>query len=265
MTYLDVIAQYDPMGAMWTIAKTSLSRPELASIFWTPTIFQLWTSDLHYALTPYMTTGQADVIDILASSMSKYGMAYTAPLMKFTPALNVVTPRPVALGLYPVAPTLLLVGCLYLYSLAALFIFFLSCTSNRRVIFVPRELTRKKERDKERSALDVAQSWLTDPLPVVGSIFPGEDGRHIGRSAESDSLRQVYDSKWGLGKVGIGLYKGSKGEMVFGVMRQTHTRARRYGRVFPFVGEGGVLQEKVPIHGSTAILPSLAVMGKPPL
>ncbi|KIO24948.1 hypothetical protein M407DRAFT_25697 [Tulasnella calospora MUT 4182] len=135
MTYLDVIAQYDPIGVKWTIAQTRLSRPELASIFWTPMIFQLWSDDLGYALAPYIRTGQTDTIDTLASWMSKFGIAHIAPLLKFTAASDVTTPQPIALGLYPVAPTLLLVGCLYIYSITALVIFFLSCTSNNRIIF----------------------------------------------------------------------------------------------------------------------------------
>ncbi|KAG9041829.1 hypothetical protein FS837_011693 [Tulasnella sp. UAMH 9824] len=262
LTYLDVTAQYDSLGAEWSILESTLSRPELASVLWTPMMFQLASDDLHNTLRPYVTNRGAQAIDILQSSMAKYGIGYAAPLMKFIAASNVTAPQLVALGLYPTAPTLLLVGCLYIYSLLALVIFFLSCTSNNRMIFVPRELTKKKENDVETSALDVAQSWLTDPLPLVGSIFPGGDGQHAARSAESDPLRQVYDSDWELGKVGIGLYKGSKGQMIFGLMRQSHSRSRRYGRYFPAVDEDSALQERVPIHGSTLVVPSLAVMGK---
>lgn len=148
MSYPDVIAQYDPIGVKWTITGTSLSQPELVSIFWTPMIFQLWNGAIRWSLTPYMWTGE-DVISNLASSMSKYGIACTAPLMKFTPASDVTTPQPIAVGLYPVVPTLLLVGCLYIYPLTALVMFFFSCTSNKRLIFVPRELAEKKERHKK--------------------------------------------------------------------------------------------------------------------
>lgn len=262
LTYLDVTAQYDPLAAEWSILESTLSRPELASVLWTPMIFQLATDDLHNTLRPYVTSRGGQAMDVLESSMAKYGIGYTAPLMKFTAASNVTAPQPVALGLYPTTPTLLLVGCLYIYSLVALVIFFLSCTSNNRMIFVPRELTKKKEKDVETSALDVAQSWLTDPLPLIGSIFPGGDGQHAARSAESDPLRQVYDSDWELGKVGIGLYRGSKGQMIFGLMRQSHSRSRRYGRIFPVYDEDSALQEKVPVRGSTVIVPSLAVMGR---
>ncbi|KAG8944811.1 hypothetical protein FRC04_001549 [Tulasnella sp. 424] len=262
LSYLDVTAQYDPIEAKWSILEKSLSSPELASVFWTPMIFQLGTDDLKHTLQPYIMNKGVQTVDMLNSLMAKYGIAYAAPLMQFTAASNVTTPQLVAVGLYPAAPTLLLVGCLYLYSLIALVIFFLACTANNRTIFVPRQITRKKERDEERSALDVAQTWLTDPLPFVGSIFPGGDGQHVARSVESDPLLQVYDSDWELGKVGIGLYKGSKGEMIFGLMRQSHSRSKRYGRVFSTVDEDGALQEKVPVHGSTVIGPSLAVIGK---
>ncbi|KAG8967377.1 hypothetical protein FRC05_002087 [Tulasnella sp. 425] len=262
LTYLDVVAQYDSIEAEWRILGVNLSSPELTSVFWTPMIFQMGTDDLLHAMKPYVLNRGAQVMDILASSMAKYSMAYAAPLAKFTAASQITTSELVSLGLYPTAPTLLLVGCLYIYSLVALIIFLVACTSNNRTIFVPRHLTRKKEQDEETSALDVAQAWLTDPLPFIGSIFPGSDGRQVARSVESDPLLQVYDSDWDLGKVGIGLYKGSQGEMVFGLMRQNPFRSRRYGRVFPLVDEDNALQEKVPVHGSAFVVSSLAAIGR---
>ncbi|KAG8944809.1 hypothetical protein FRC04_001547 [Tulasnella sp. 424] len=262
LEYLDVVASYDAVEAEWSILETNLTSSELASVFWSPVLFQMITSNLLHALRPYMTNRGSQAMEVLEMTLANSNMGYITPLVTSVSASNVTTPQLVALGLYPAAPTILLIGCLYLYSLVALFIFFLACTSNNKVIFVPRELTKKGEKDEERSALDVAQTWLTDPLPFIGSLFPGGDGRHVARSAESDPLLQVYDSDWELGKVGMGLYTGSKGEMIYGLMRQSHSRSRRYGRLFPVVDEESALQEKVPIHGSTVIIPSLAVMGK---
>ncbi|KIO33545.1 hypothetical protein M407DRAFT_17499 [Tulasnella calospora MUT 4182] len=262
MTFLDVLARYDSIEAEWSILETSLSQPELASVFWTPTIFQMATDDLAHALMPYVLNRGAVALDVLESSMAKYSMAYAAPLTKFAAASNITTTELLTLGLYPITPTLLLVGCLYIYSIVALVIFFLSCISNNRMISVPRHLTRGGEKDEERSALDVAQTWLTDPLPLMGSLFPGGDGRHAARSVESDPLRQVYDSDWELGKVGIGLYRGNNGEMIFGLVRQNPSRSRRYGRFFPLLDVESALQEKAPIHGSKVIVPSLAVIRK---
>lgn len=262
LTYLDVVAHYDSLGAEWKILDTSLSSSELTSVFWSPPLFGLGLDQLLHSLRPYMTNRGAQVIDILEMTVAKINMGWVSTLITYIPASNVTTTRLVALGLYPTAPTLLLVGCLYIYSLVALVIFFFACTSNNRVIFVPRHLTKDGKKDEERSALDVAQTWLTDPLPFIASLFPGGDGQHVARSVESDPLRQVYDSDWELGKVGIGLYKESKGEAIFGLVRQTHSRSRRHGRVFPIGDEEIALQEKFPIHGGAAIVPSLAVMGK---
>ncbi|KAG8991013.1 hypothetical protein FRB90_001495 [Tulasnella sp. 427] len=242
MTYLDVVAQYDSANAKWSIVETALSSPDLASILWTPLIFQFATDDLHNTLRTYVRSKGAATIDMLASSMAKYNMAYASSLMKFTPASNVTTPQPVPLGTYPAVATLLLVGCLYVYSLIALLLFCFACTSNTQIIFVPRELTGTKEHDKETSALEVAQSWLTDPLPFLGSLFPGKDGRNAARSAKSDPLRQVYDSDWELGKVGIGLYRGNKGEKVFGLVRQTSSQSKRHGRFFHALHGDGEMQ-----------------------
>ncbi|KAG9043138.1 hypothetical protein FS837_009965, partial [Tulasnella sp. UAMH 9824] len=262
MAYLDVIAQYDPIGTEWVIKETSLSQSELASILWTPMIFQLWTDDLRYALMPYITIQPSQAIDTLESLMAKYGMAYAAPLTKFTPASNFTTPQPIALGVYPTAPTLLLVGCLYIYSLAALVIFNLSCTSNNRIVFVPRRLTSKKKKDKEKPVLKLVQSWLTDPLPFIGSTFPGGDGQDTARSVKSDHLQRVYDDLLGSAKVGIGLLEGGNGDMIFGLVRQSRTQKRRHGCAFPYVHEDIIPQEKALIPRSNVIDPSPVVMRK---
>ncbi|KAG8969101.1 hypothetical protein FRC05_001254 [Tulasnella sp. 425] len=262
MAYLDVVAQYDPIEAEWSIVATDLSSPELASVFWTPMIFQLGTDDLLHDLKTYVMNRGSQTIDTLESSMAKYGMAYVVPMTTFIAASNVTSPQLVTLGLYPTAPTLILITCLYIYSLASLVIFFVACTGNNRTIFVPRQLTRKMESDKETSALEVAQTWLTDPLPFIGTTFPGWDGRQAARSAESDPLRQVYDSDWELGNVKIGLCRGSNGEMIFGLKHQSHSRSRRYGRVFQVVDEESAFQDKVPIHGNVLVIPSLAAVGK---
>ncbi|KIO16157.1 hypothetical protein M407DRAFT_34208 [Tulasnella calospora MUT 4182] len=214
-------------------------------------MFQLGTDYLLGALRPYIANRGAETIEILESLLAKQGMAFAAPMMTFTAASNVTTTQIVTLGLYPAAPILILVSFLYIYSLAALVIFIVACTSNDRRIFVPRHLTKGGERDEERSALDVAQAWLTDPLPFIGATFPGGDGRQVARSVESDPLQQVCDSSWEEGKVGIGLYKGSKGEMVFGLMSQSDPRSRRYGRWFPVADEEGALEEKV--RGTVAV------------
>ncbi|KAG9049197.1 hypothetical protein FS837_010919 [Tulasnella sp. UAMH 9824] len=258
LTYLDVVAEYKPRDAEWRILETRLSSPELASVFWTPMLFQIGTVYLLNALRPYIANRGAQTIDILESLLAKQGIGFAAPMMTFTAASNVTTTQLVTLGLYPIAPVLLLVSCLYIYALAALAIFFVACTSNDRRILVPRHLTKGGEQDEDRSALDVAQAWLTDPLPFIGAMFPGGDGRQVARSVESDPLHQVYDSTWESGKVGIGLYKGSKGELVFGLMGQRDPRSRRYGRLFQVEDEERALQEKV---GSSVVIPFPALMG----
>ncbi|KAG8991014.1 hypothetical protein FRB90_001496 [Tulasnella sp. 427] len=265
LTYLDVVTQYDPQQASWTILNTTLSPSEIASVLWSPQLFLQGPDYLLHALKPYVTSRGSDAMRVLAESFAKLNMAYAAPLMNFDGAASMTNLEVVTLGLYPAAPTLLLIICLYAYAVIAVVVFLLSsCGSNRRVIFVPRELTHDQKEDKEKSALDVAQTWLTDPLPLVGSMFPGGDGRRVQRSVESDPLRQVYDSDWELGKVGIGLHKAGGGEMIFGMMRQAPTRSKRYGRVFDVVEGESVFQEKVPIRGSVAIGPSLALIAEEP-
>lgn len=144
LTYLDVVAEYSSRDAEWRILETTLSSPELASVLWTPMIFQLGTVYLLNPLRPYIANRGAQTIEILESLMAKQGMGFAAPMMTFTAAYNVPTTQLVTLGLYPIAPVLLLVSCLYIYALAAVAIFFVACRSNDRSTFVPRH--RSSER-----------------------------------------------------------------------------------------------------------------------
>ncbi|KAG9041647.1 hypothetical protein FS837_011939, partial [Tulasnella sp. UAMH 9824] len=187
-TYLDVIAHYNSQQAEWSILEESLSSPELASVFWTPLMFQWAEEFLLHDLKPYITNRGSQAMGMLENTLARANMAFVTAFMKFIPASNVTTTRQVALGVYPAAPTLLLITCLYIYSVVAIVAFVLACISNNRIIFVPRHLTKDGERDEERSALEVAQTWLTDPLPFIGMLFPGEDGREVARSVESDPL-----------------------------------------------------------------------------
>ncbi|KIO32782.1 hypothetical protein M407DRAFT_18245 [Tulasnella calospora MUT 4182] len=225
-------------------------------------MFQWAGADVLQAVKPYMTNRGTQVIETLEMALAKTNMGLISPLMTFIPASNVTTTRLAALGLYPAAPTILLIGCLYAYSLIALVMLFVAYTSNNRMIRVPRHLTREEKQDEERSALDVAQTWLTDPLSFIGSLFPGGDGREVARSVESDPLRQVYDNDQELGKVGFGLYKWSNGEMILGLVHQTPRRSRRLGRVFSDPNGDIALQENFPVGGEAAALPWLAEMGK---
>lgn len=54
LTYLDVVAHYEPLGAEWSIVETNLTSPELASVFWSPLLFRLGANELLYSLSFYM-------------------------------------------------------------------------------------------------------------------------------------------------------------------------------------------------------------------
>lgn len=194
-------------------------------------------------------------------TLAQVNMGFVSTLITHVPEYNVTTPRLVALGLCPIAPTLLLVACLRIYSLAARIVFSFASTSNGQLLPVPRNL--KMGGKQTRLVLDVAQTWLTDPLPFSDRYCLGRDGRHVARSLESDPLRQVYDSDLELGKVGTGLYNlVDKGETIFGLVHQSHSRSRRNERVFPVGDEEIALPGRFQINGGAAIAPSLAVIGK---
>ncbi|KAG9041827.1 hypothetical protein FS837_011691 [Tulasnella sp. UAMH 9824] len=82
MTYLDIIAQYSPLGASWSIMEANLSSPELASVFWTPLMFQWGDSDLPYGLKPYMTDRGSNAMEMLEKTLGRSNMGFVTGLTK---------------------------------------------------------------------------------------------------------------------------------------------------------------------------------------
>lgn len=142
------------------------------------------------------------------TALVRITMGFVIALMIFIPASHFTTPRPGTLGMYPTTPTLPPVTCLYSDSFFAAVAFFLTCTSNNRLIGCPVTFRIEGSRMK-RGRHSISLPWRAGPLPFIGSLFPGGDGQDVARSAESNPLWQVYDSSCqGLEKVGIGWYCG---------------------------------------------------------
>ncbi|KIO20936.1 hypothetical protein M407DRAFT_245646, partial [Tulasnella calospora MUT 4182] len=140
-----------------------------------------------------------------------------------TSATRAVPVRQGVLGLYPVAPVLCVAGILYVYAFFALFILFgLVSSTSYTVIAAPADGDAKEgfpSSTKQERALVLGQLWLTNPLPLVASIFAGKDGRDPQRSIADNSLNMVFDEEGIVDYLAIGRTKIG-GEMKFGLRRR---------------------------------------------
>ncbi|KAG8903437.1 hypothetical protein FRC01_009200 [Tulasnella sp. 417] len=209
LAYYNATVKYHPSTDSWELLNSTLSSPDFTSILWAPLIYQHATQQITGSVIGIAMDSHAQdgVMAALSQNLGRNALSQVAGAFQPAPALEVYLMHPVVLGLYPAAPLLCLIGLLYLYSGLALSIFVVSCTANYRAIVIPPEMTGR-EKDTERSALDLAQTYLTDPVPILSESFPALDGKDPQRSVASDALDMLYDGGGTRERLRIGLHRG---------------------------------------------------------
>ncbi|KAG8982776.1 hypothetical protein FRB90_006560 [Tulasnella sp. 427] len=219
LAYYNATVQYHPSTDSWTLLNSTLTDPGLTSILWAPLIYQHATEQLTGALIGIAMKNNAkgQIMAALNQNLGRNALSQVSGALQPAPAREVYLMRPVVLGLYPATPLLLLIGLLYLYSALALAMFIMAWTANYRAIVIPRELSGREE-DSERSTLDLVQTYLTDPVPLLSESFPGWDGKDPQRSVANDPLDMIYDGGGARERLRIGLHVG---QTRFGLWRRT--------------------------------------------
>ncbi|KIO27801.1 hypothetical protein M407DRAFT_22976 [Tulasnella calospora MUT 4182] len=219
LAYYNATVKYHPVSDSWELLNSTLSSPDLTSIIWAPLIYQHATTQITGSVIGIAmnSNSQEGVMAALNQNLGRNALSQVAGAFQPVPALEVYLMHPVVLGLYPAAPLLFLIGLLYLYSALTLSFFVASCTANYRSIVIPPEMTGK-EKERERSALDLVQTYLTDPVPIVSESFPALDGKDPQRSVADDALDMVYDGGGSRERLRIGLLAG---QARFGLWRRT--------------------------------------------
>ncbi|KAG9018152.1 hypothetical protein FRB90_012060 [Tulasnella sp. 427] len=193
VTFSNVTVQYIPGTDSWTLLTEVRSSDTLASVLWSPTIWQLATDQLSTDMMAIALTGTIpNVTATLNQHLARTMLALSSGTMQATGATDVKEMVPSLLGQYPVVPVFLLISLLLLYALLAILVFASSWLTQDEAILVPREGKEDKE-PQERSVLSLTQQWLIDPLPLVAASFPGGDGKDAGRSVENSAIKMVYD------------------------------------------------------------------------
>ncbi|KAG8953191.1 hypothetical protein FRC00_006431 [Tulasnella sp. 408] len=223
--YLSGVVSYDPGTDRYVLYEENYVSPQLASVLWGPLISQYGTNRLIADILGPIMSDPSMLLpsNLIASNLARIALGLLGGVMQRTPATSVVPARQGVLGLYPVAPVFCVAGILYAYAFCAIFILFISLSSSSyTVIARPTKGTASKgnpSSTKGERALVLAQVWLTNPLPLIASVFAGKDGRDPQRSIADSSLNMVFDEEKGVDYLEIGRMKIGD-EMKFGLGRR---------------------------------------------
>ncbi|KAG8923721.1 hypothetical protein FRC01_012430 [Tulasnella sp. 417] len=223
--YLNGTLSFDPGRDRYNLTRENHVSPQLASVLWGPLISQYGTNRLIAdILGPIMSDPSMLVpSDLIAANLARIGLGLIGGVMQPTTAARAVPVRQGVLGIYPVAPVFCVAGILYVYAFFALFILFaLVSSTSYTVIAAPANGDAKEgfpSSAKQERASVLGQLWLTNPLPLVASIFAGKDGRDPQRSIADNSLNMVFDQEGRVDYLAIGRTK-IEGEMKFGLRRR---------------------------------------------
>lgn len=219
--YLTGELSYDPGSDRYTLSQNSSVLPQLASVLWGPLLSQYGTNRLIAdILGPIMADPSVDPSNLISANLARIALGLLGGIVQPKDSTSAITARQGVLGLYPVAPVFCVAGILYVYAFFALFILFALVSSTSYTVTATPTDWGAKEGDpspiKKERALAIGQLWLTNPLPLIGSIFAGGDGRDPQRSIADKSLNMVFDQEGNVDYLAIGRTKIGK-EIKFGI------------------------------------------------
>ncbi|KAG8936102.1 hypothetical protein FRC00_009752 [Tulasnella sp. 408] len=206
----------------WSLVDRTLSSSDLTTTLWIPTLYQKATEHLSSALlTIARSQTKGPVMAALNQHLARLMLGAAAVYVEPTKATDVRHVVDTLLGQYSVAPVLTFILLLCLYAFLALLVFLSSWWTADQTILPPDGVSTDAQ---GTSMLALTQMWLTNPIPLVGGVYPGDDKRDeqdVTRSMGESDGRVVYkghisDVRLGVGltKDGFGIWKRPVGQRV---------------------------------------------------
>ncbi|KAG8909546.1 hypothetical protein FRC00_009907, partial [Tulasnella sp. 408] len=205
VTFSNVTAQYDSSSSSWKILLEEPSSDHFTSVMRAPALWQLATEKMAAEMMSIaMTETAPNVIAALNQHLARMMLGVAVGTLQPAEATDVMQIVPTLLGQYPVGPIMIFITLLFLYALLAILIFTSSWLTHDETIIAASE-NNKDNTPEEQSVLDLTQRWLVDPLPLVATAFPGEDGKDVQRTVADSALDMVYDGNGPDERLSIGL------------------------------------------------------------
>ncbi|KAG9017978.1 hypothetical protein FRB90_012803 [Tulasnella sp. 427] len=217
--FLQGSLNYDPSENQYSLTDEAHLPPNLTATLWGPLVSQYATNRLIADITGFiMGDPSVDPTLLLNANLPRVALGMLGGVVETVSATEASLVRQGVFGLYPVAPVLCVSGILYVYALFAMFIFFTSVSSKSYTVsttaspkedgmerYPPSGRRWNSSEGREKTALVLGQMWLTDPLPLVASVFTGKDGKDPQRSVAEDPLDMVLDTDGKAGRLVMGV------------------------------------------------------------
>ncbi|KAG9050264.1 hypothetical protein FS837_006705 [Tulasnella sp. UAMH 9824] len=205
VTFSNVTVQYDPSSNSWEMLLEEPSSDHFTSVMRAPGLWQLATEKLAAEMMSIAMTEMApNVTAALNQHLARMMLGVAVGTLQPAEATDVMQIVPTLLGQYPVGPVMILITLLLLYALLAILIFTSSWLTQDETIMAASE-KHKQSTPEEQSVLNLTQRWLVDPLPLVATAFPREDGKDVQRTVADSALDMVYDGNGPDERLSIGL------------------------------------------------------------
>lgn len=186
--YLNATIRYNP-STQWSIIDSTYASPQFASTLWAPMLDGVAIEELIAEIMPAAKSSPyTESLAALNQALARYSLAAMSGTMRSVPATQAGIVAPVILNAYPAAAVLLLAIILWLYAIIALMLLGVTWTARHPEIAVQGE-----EDGRGRNFLELTQTWLTNPLPLLGAYFPSHDGKDVQRSVDGDPIQMVCD------------------------------------------------------------------------
>ncbi|KAG9017977.1 hypothetical protein FRB90_012802 [Tulasnella sp. 427] len=211
---------YDPSENKYKLINEAYFPGHLTPTLLGPMTSQFGTDAFRAGIAvPIMVDPTIDPPLLLNANLPRIALGLLGGVVKPVAAAQVSQVRQGVFGLYPVAPVLCVSGILFAYALFAMFIFLTSVSSTSYTVSTTASLRQskmeidhtpqigdgKEQTTREETALLLGQLWLTDPLPLVASVFGGRDGMDHRRSITGEALDMVYDMDGKAGRLVLGV------------------------------------------------------------
>ncbi|KAG8991246.1 hypothetical protein FRB90_001422 [Tulasnella sp. 427] len=184
---------FDPGRDRYVLSEVKQISPQQSFVLLGPLISQYGTNRLIADLLgPIMADPNSSPSPLIGANLARIALGLLGRVMQPANVFSAVSAKQGVLGLYPLTPVLCVVSLLYLYAFFALFVFFaLISSTSYTVLAIPAKGEAQQGHEsswKDEKALVLGQLWLTNPLPLVASVFAGQDGRDPQRSTANSSL-----------------------------------------------------------------------------
>ncbi|KAG8949083.1 hypothetical protein FRC00_008265 [Tulasnella sp. 408] len=206
LSFFNAFVQWNSTTQYWNLLNTTDLSQEQTVALWLPLVWQYATEQLAANLMYTARTDTKEVVmNALGQNLARLTLAAAAGFYRPGNGYNVTETQKILVSAYPALPIMVLLSLLCAYAALGMGVFVSVYCVRDEVIVVPAADHGFPEERLEPSTMTLAYRWLTNPLPLAGVLFAGEDGRDGARSVAYSPMNAAYDGDEEHTRLTIGL------------------------------------------------------------